>query len=86
MPISINEAEATTTGVIKAETPSTKKILKILEPTTLPIAISTFFFLTATIDVANSGSEVPIETMVSPITRSESPKDNAIEVALLTIN
>ncbi len=84
--MSIKEAEATTTGVIKAETPNTKKILKILEPTTLPIAISTFFFLTATIEVASSGREVPIETMVNPITRSDNPKDCAIEVALVTIN
>ncbi len=48
-------------------------MFKILEPTTLPIAMSMFFFVTAIIEVANSGSDVPIETIVRAITLSESP-------------
>ena len=43
------------------------KILKMLEPITFPSAISTSFFLAATIDVTSSGRLVPIATMVSPI-------------------
>ena len=55
------------TGLMAAATPSTNRILKILEPITFPSAISTSFFLAATIDVTSSGRLVPIATMVSPI-------------------
>ena len=44
-------------GVIVELQPKTKKILKILLPTTFPIAISGFFLSEATTEVANSGNE-----------------------------
>ena len=55
------------TGLTMEEIPNTKKMLKIFDPTTFPMAMSTFFFLTAAIDVASSGREVPMETIVNPI-------------------
>ena len=54
-------------GLIADAMPSTIRMLKILEPIALPSAISTSFFLAATIEVTSSGREVPMETMVSPI-------------------
>ena len=56
-------------GEINADTPNIRKVLKILEPTTFPMAISTFFFRAATREVANSGREVPIETIVMAMIR-----------------
>ena len=41
----------------------TKRILKILEPITFPIAISPFFFVAATTEVTNSGNDVPAATI-----------------------
>lgn len=46
---------------------SINKILKISEPMTLPIAMSLFFLSAATIEVINSGKEVPAAMMVNPI-------------------
>jgi len=46
---------------------STQKILKILDPTMLPITISDFFLYAATTDVAISGKDVPIAIIVKPI-------------------
>lgn len=46
---------------------SINKILKIFEPMTLPIAMSLFFLRAATIEVINSGKEVPAAMMVNPI-------------------
>ena len=66
--------------------PRTKKILKIFEPTTLPIAISTFLFFAATAEVASSGRDVPIATMVSPAKDWLIPKFNAICTAPSTIH
>ena len=45
-----------------------KNTLKIFEPMTFPNAISEFFLKAATVEVANSGNEVPNATMVKPIT------------------
>jgi hypothetical protein len=39
----------------------------MFEPITFPIAMLLFFFNAATIDVTNSGSEVPAAIMVNPI-------------------
>ena len=50
-----------------------KKILNILDPTTLPIAISSSPLIVALIEVNNSGNEVPIGTIVRPIILSEIP-------------
>ena len=41
-------------------------MLNKFEPITLPIAISVSPFFIATIDVTNSGREVPTATIVSP--------------------
>ena len=37
------------------------KYMRYLDPITLPSAISTSFFLAATMEVTSSGSEVPIK-------------------------
>ena len=42
---------------------NTRKTLNILEPITLPIAISVFCFITATTEVASSGNDVHNATM-----------------------
>jgi len=60
-------------GDITAEIPSTKKTLKIFDPTMFPMAMSTFFFFAATTEVASSGREVPAETIVKAITLSARP-------------
>ncbi len=61
--------------------PITNKILKIFEPTILPIAISAFPRLAAVTEVTNSGRDVPNATMVNPIIRSLTPKYFAIPLA-----
>jgi len=66
--------------------PNIKKILKIFEPITFPIAISLFFLKAATSDVTSSGREVPIETMVRPISFSLTPRKVAIATDLSTTN
>ena len=43
-------------GVMEALRPNTKNTLNKLLPTTLPMAISGFFFKAATMDVASSGA------------------------------
>ena len=58
-------------GLMVAESPSTQKMLKTLEPITFPMAKSVFPFRTATTAVANSGNEVPIATIVNPTNDSE---------------
>lgn len=68
-------------GVMDALQPNTKNTLNRLLPTTLPMAISGFFFKAATMDVARSGSEVPPATNVSPITDSLTPKLRAMPLA-----
>ena len=69
------------TGIIKADVPTTNKILKIFDPTMFPIAISALPFFAADTLVTNSGKEVPKATIVSPIKRSLIPKIRAICVA-----
>ena len=55
-------------GDINELIPRIKKTLNILLPTIFPTAMSEFFFNAATTLVANSGSEVPMATIVKPIT------------------
>ena len=62
------------TGQIRAAVPITKRILKILLPTILPIAIPALPRFAAVTDVTSSGSEVPKATIVKPIKRSLIPK------------
>ena len=57
--------------------PKTAKILKILDPSKFPREIAFSFFNTAITEAANSGTLVPTETIVIPITRSETPKNVA---------
>ena len=65
--MSIRFSVTNATGLIAPATPNTRRILKMLEPMTFPNAISTSFFLAATIDVTSSGRLVPSATIVSPI-------------------
>lgn len=71
-------------GVMVAEHPNIKNILKRLLPIIFPIAISGFFFMAATTDVASSGSEVPTATIVTPITASLIPIPLAMPIAPFT--
>ena len=57
------------------------KILKILEPITLPTAMSLSPFLAAMTEVTSSGREVPTATMVRPMMASLRPKNLAISFA-----
>ena len=55
-------------GVTKAAQPTINKVLKMLEPTTLPTAMSGVSFKADMKLTKNSGIDVPIATIVSPIT------------------
>ena len=68
-------------GVMEAEQPSTKNILKRLLPMTFPMAISGFFFKAATMEVASSGSDVPPATSVRPMMDSLTPNPRAMPLA-----
>ena len=57
----------------------------MLEPITLPIAMSLSPFLAATTDVTSSGSDVPIATIVRPIRLSGIPNILAIVFAPSTV-
>ena len=57
-----------TMGVTAADTPTMSKELKILLPTTLPIARSGVPFIAETKLTKNSGIDVPAATIVKPIT------------------
>ena len=65
--ISITFSMINVIGLIVAAIPSTNRILKILEPITLPSAISSSFLRAATTEVTSSGRLVPQATIVSPI-------------------
>ena len=56
----------------------------MLEPITFPSAISTSFFLAATIEVTSSGRLVPNATIVRPIRVWLNPNPAAIDEAPLT--
>ena len=82
--ISIKAKALKPIGFISDANPKTSNILNMFDPITLPIAISVSPFLTATIEVTNSGKEVPHATIVSPTKLSLIPRALAIVVALLT--
>lgn len=63
--MSITFSPISCNGLIADAIPSTIRMLKILEPIAFPTAISTSFFLAATMDVTSSGRDVPIETIVN---------------------
>ena len=57
----------------------------MLLPTMLPTPISVCFLAIAITDVINSGSDVPIPTIITPITNWERPKLSATATAPLTV-
>ena len=61
--------------------PKMKRILKMLDPSTLPITIPLSPFLSAVIDVTSSGNEVHIATMVRPMRTSLNPNAPAMKLA-----
>ena len=60
-------------GLINAVMPKIKAILAILEPKTLPTAVSVLPLSAAAADTIISGAEEPIARMVMPITSGEMP-------------
>ena len=66
------------TGIIIPESPTTKRMLKILLPTIFPTAISEFFFIAAVTEVNNSGKDVPKATIVNPMNLSLKPKNESL--------
>ena len=56
-----------------AAAPNTSKIFVMLDPTAFPITTSEVPEYTDTIEVANSGNEVPKATMVTPTTNEGIP-------------
>ena len=79
-------AELNGNGLMVELTPSTKKILKIFEPTMLPTAKSVFFLYAANAEVANSGNDVPTATTVNPIIDWLAPNASDIFMAPFTIH
>ena len=75
---SINKDVDTLIGLIADAVPKINNKLNVLEPSIFPRAISSSPFNIATTDVTNSGREVPIATIVSPISLSLMPKVVAI--------
>ena len=61
-------------GITTAVSPTIIKMLKILLPTTLPIANCALPFIDDTRLTISSGADVPNATIVRPMTRSEMPK------------
>ena len=61
--------------------PKINNILKILDPSTLPITIPLSPFLSADTDAASSGKEVPIAKIVRPTSFSLIPHFIAIKLA-----
>ena len=82
--ISTINAEAKGTETITEDRPTTNRMLKMLLPTILPMAISAFPFLAAITEVTSSGKEVPKATMVRPINRSLRPRIRAMLLAAST--
>ena len=71
----------TVIGRMSAVRPRIKSVLKILEPTTLPMAISAFPWKAPIKLTTISGADVPMPTMVRPMTNSLRPKRRATEEA-----
>ena len=65
--------------------PRIPRILKMFDPTILPMAISDCFRNAAINEVASSGKDVPTATTVSPINASDTPKVRAIVTAPSTM-
>ena len=67
----------TTRGVISADTPRMNRTLKMLLPTTLPMAMSLLPWIAEPTETATSGALVQKATIVSPTTSGETPQDSA---------
>ena len=67
-----------TSGITRAHRPTISRMLKMLLPTTLPIAMSDAPLRTADTLTAISGELVPNATTVRPTTSGEMPADSAI--------
>ena len=59
-------------GLMAAVTPRISRVLQILDPTALPREMSPCPLSADDIEISNSGAEVPIPTIVRPMTKSES--------------
>ena len=57
----------------------------MLLPTIFPTPMSVCFFAIAIMDVINSGRDVPIATITTPITSWDNPKVSAIFTAPSTV-
>ena len=68
-------------GMITLLIPRINRMLKMHEPSTLPMTIPFSPFLRAVIEVTSSGRDVPIATTVRPIRASLKPKNEAISLA-----
>ena len=77
---------STGNGFIIAVTPGIIRALKILLPMIFPMARSLLLWIADIIEAANSGSEVPTATIVSPITVSLTCQSLAIATAFVTIS
>ena len=67
----LNVPFVTLIGTIAAVQPTIINVLKILLPTTFPIAMSALPFRAETILTVSSGADVPKATIVRPITKLE---------------
>ena len=67
----LNVPLVTLIGTIAAVQPTIISVLKILLPTTFPIAMSALPFSAETTLTVNSGADVPKATIVNPITKLE---------------
>ena len=65
-------------GTITLLIPKMNKMLNILDPSTFPITIPWSPFLSAVIEVTSYGNDVPIATIVSPISAWLNPNNEAI--------
>ena len=70
-----------TMGATSAVQPTIIRVLKILLPTTFPIAMSALPFKAEEILTVSSGADVPNATMVSPMTIEGIRKRLAMEAA-----
>jgi len=71
-------------GLIRAEIPSIKAMLQILEPTTLPNAMAGLCRIAAETLTTNSGALVPKPTIVNPTTRGAIPLRKATDAEPFT--
>ena len=65
--ISVNIFGSIGIGTITLLIPKMNKMLNIHDPSTFPITMPWSPFLSAVIEVTSSGNDVPIATIVSPI-------------------